>query len=291
MQYSILIGALASALVLGPILLLLNDNNTVYVSADKAAPAGLVADPTALAAQGEKREKLHGPQGRADTNAYRVWHQPDPAGGSAKKWFVDDAGRAVWLVDPGINGTENKRPDGSEVKKFDAPKALLVSYIIKGILDQKLPWALVLLGVMIAVVMELCGLPSLVFAVGVYLPLSSSAPLFVGGMVRWVVDRWWKKQPSHQGLTEEQFLAETDKSPGVLLSSGYIAGGAIAGIIIAILAGGLDEVDTALEKWSTAHNPFFHGASSGLLSLIPYVLLVGFLWMVARERLLRPRKG
>ncbi len=286
MQYAILIGALASALVLGPILLRLNDAATVYVPAAQAAPAGLVAPAGELG--NAKREKLSGPQALGDSKEYRVWHQPDPAGGSAKKWFVDSDGRAVWLVDPGINGTVTKRPDGSEVKKFDAPKALLVSYIIKGILDQKLPWALVLLGVMIAVVMELCGLPSLVFAVGVYLPLSSSAPLFVGGMVRWAVDRWWQKQPSHQGLTEEQFAAETDKSPGVLLSSGYIAGGAIAGIVIAFLAAGLPKWDTLLEETSKEHNPFFDGAASQWLSLLPYAALVGFLWMVARERMLRP---
>ncbi len=123
------------------------------------------------------------------------------------------------------------------VRKFDAPKATLMSYIIKGILDRKLPWALVLLGVMIAVVLELCGVPSLVFAVGVYLPISSSTPLFVGGALRWLADRYWFKQPGHSGLTAEQFAAESDKSPGVLLSSGYIAGGAIAGIIIAIRPG------------------------------------------------------
>ena len=64
-----------------------------------------------------------------------------------------------------------------------------MSYIIKGILDRQLPWGLVLLGVMIAIVLEMSGIPSLAFAVGVYLPLSSSTPIFIGGMVRWLVDR------------------------------------------------------------------------------------------------------
>ena len=63
-----------------------------------------------------------------------------------------------------------------------------MSYIIKGMLDRKLPWGLVLFGVMIAVVLELCGVSSLAFAVGAYLPISSSAPIFVGGLVRWLVD-------------------------------------------------------------------------------------------------------
>jgi hypothetical protein len=83
-------------------------------------------------------------------------------------------------VDPGINGTHRVRPDGSAVQKFDAPKATLISYIIKGILSHKLPWALVLLGAMTAVVLEMSGIPSLAFAVGVYLPLASSSPILIG---------------------------------------------------------------------------------------------------------------
>jgi hypothetical protein len=66
------------------------------------------------------------------------------------KYLVDDSGAAVYYVDPGINGTFTKRPDGSEVKKWSAPKAVLMSYIIKGILQRQLPWALVLFGVMIS---------------------------------------------------------------------------------------------------------------------------------------------
>src|SRR5207245_2540477 len=98
-------------------------------------------------------------------------------------------GRAVYLVDPGINGSHTTRPDGTQVRKYDAPKAVLMSYIIKGILDRQLPWALVIFGVIIALVLEMAKVPSLPFAVGVYLPLASSAPIFVGGMVRGYVDR------------------------------------------------------------------------------------------------------
>jgi uncharacterized oligopeptide transporter (OPT) family protein len=193
----------------------------------------------------------------------------------------------VWLVDPGINGQFTERPDGSTVRKFDAPKATLVSYIIKGILDQKLPWALVLLGVMIAVTLELCGVPSLVFAVCVYLPISSSAPLFFGGAIRWLVDRAMRKKAGYAQMSEEQFVAETDKSPGVLLASGYIAGGAIAGIVIAFLAGVLSDTDAKIQKWADASNPFYAGPNADLLSLFPFALIAGFLYLVAREKVLR----
>ncbi len=291
MQYAILLGAFGSAILLGPILMVLNEGGTIYQRVEKVAPAGLSTDATKLD-QG-KREKLAGVQAADDTQSYLVWQKTDAAGGPAGRYLVDDAGKAVWLVDPGINGNVTERPDGSKPQKFTAPKAVLVSYIIKGILDQKLPWALVLLGVMIAVTMELCGVPSLVFAVGVYLPISSSAPLFVGGAVRWLVDRYWNRQPQRAHLTEEERAAESDKSPGVLLSSGYIAGGAIAGIIIAITQGvpGINRIDAVLQEWAEKHNPFFEGPWSDLLALIPFAAIVVLLYLAGKERWLSARKS
>lgn len=286
-QYAILLGAFASSLVLGPILLKLNDAAIVYVPAAQVAP-GLKTDVAKLETG---TQSLVGPQARGDAAAYRVWHKTDAVGGPAGKYFVNDRGEAVWLVDPGINGAYNKRPDGSEVRKFDAPKATLMSYIIKGILDQKLPWALVLLGVMIAVTLQLSFVPALAFAVGVYLPLSASSPIFIGGLVRWLVDRQMRGHANRAHLTEDQHAAESDKSPGVLLASGYIAGGAIAGILIAFFAGVLGDFDAAVAKWSTAHNPFFEGSNADLLSLAPFAVLVGFLYLVAREKVLAPAKA
>src|SRR4029077_13253547 len=174
----------------------------------------------------------------------------------------------------------------SKVRKFEAPKATLMSYIIKGILDRKLPWALVLFGIMIAVVLELCGVSSLAFAVGVYLPISSSAPIFVGGLVRWCVDQSMRQRLKHQNLHETELVAESDKSPGVLLASGYIAGGAIAGIIIAFITGALDKVDAAITHWAETSNPFYAGANSDLLALLPFVALTVFLYLVGRETVL-----
>jgi OPT oligopeptide transporter protein len=165
--------------------------------------------------------------------AYHVWQRLDPDGGAAQRYLVNEQGVPVYLVDPGINGTHRVRPDGSGVQKFDAPKATLMSYIIKGILSHKLPWALVLFSAMIAVVLEMSGIPSLAFAVGVYLPLASSSPIFVGGIVRSLVDRYLKVKFRHKNLSAIELTAEGDKSPGVLLASGYIAGGAITGIVIA----------------------------------------------------------
>jgi len=277
-QIAILAGALASAVVLGPILLKLNDAATVYVPIAQVAP-GLRTDATALG----DTAVLQGPQALKDAASYRVWHKTDLAGGPAGKYLVDDAGRAVYLVDPGINGSHTTRPDGTQVRKYDAPKAVLMSYIIKGILDQQLPWALVIFGVVIALVLEMANVPSLPFAVGVYLPLSSSAPIFVGGMVRWLVDRRRNRLPAYANASEEERAAAGDRSPGVLLASGYIAGGALAGILIAFSAGVLGDFDKAVTAWSAAHNPFFEGRAADLLSLLPYAALIVLLYWTARE--------
>ncbi|MFM9032247.1 MAG: OPT/YSL family transporter, partial [Opitutaceae bacterium] len=172
-----------------------------------------------------------------------------------------------------------------------APIATLVSDISKGILYQNLPWALLLLGVMIAVTLQLSFVPALAFAVGVYLPLSASTPIFIGGLIRWVVDRRMRRQAAHARMSEEQFAAESDKSPGVLLASGYIAGGAIAGILIAFLAGVLGDFDAAVGKWAEKNNPFFEGPHADLLSLLPFAVIAGLLYLVARERVLGPRRN
>jgi len=281
-QYAILCGAFASALILGPVLLKLNDAGTVYVPAAQVAP-GLTVDASKLTDTG----MLHGPQGEADKNTYKVWHKTDTVGGPAGKYFVDNAGKAVYLVDPGINGHHKTRPDGTEVKKYDAPKAVLMSYIIKGILDRELPWTLVLFGVMIAIVLEMAGIASLAFSVGVYLPLVATLPIAIGGTVRWLADRRNNKLPQNLGLNEEERQAANDRSSGVLLASGYIAGGALAGIIIAITAGVLTDFDAAAARWAEAYNPFFAGDSANVLSMLPYAVIVGLLFWVAREKPVR----
>jgi putative OPT family oligopeptide transporter len=280
-QLAILAGALVSALVLGPILLVLNDAATTFVPAAEVAPAGLHVDVRTLPGARERPSAREG-----DGRDLLVWHKTDTAGGPAGRYLVDDGGTAVWLVDPGINGVHPRRADGTEVRKFDAPKATLMSYIIKGILDRRLPWGLVLFGVMIALVLEMSGIPSLAFAVGVYLPLSSSTPILAGGLVRWIVDRRHRPALEARGLSEEAIAGEADKSPGVLLASGYIAGGAIAGIGIAFLSGvsWLEPVDRALAAWASAHNPFFEGPRSDLLSLLPFALLAGWLLLVGIRR-------
>jgi putative OPT family oligopeptide transporter len=288
-QIAIVIGAFASALVLGPILLKLNDAATVYVPRISKEPASSAQGRTLQDVENFPSTLHVDPSTLTDREAYDskeflVWFKQTADNGPAGKYLVDGSGTPIYFVDPGINGTHRYTPDGArEIPKFDAPKATLMSYIIKGILNRQLPWGLVLLGVMIALVLEMSGVPSLAFAVGVYLPLSSSSPIFVGGLVRWLCDRYVRRKHRGQNLTEEELTAEGDKSPGVLLASGYIAGGAIAGILIAFMAGVTADLTDGITRWSTANNPFFEGPSSDVLSLAPFALLVACLYLVGRE--------
>ena len=285
-QIAILFGSLASALTLGYVLLFLNDAYTVYVpvpaNTQLHAPASEIGHAT----------KLQGLQAASDRKMYHVWQRMDPGGGAAQRYLVNDQGVPVYLVDPGINGTHKIRSDGSAVQKFDAPKATLMSYIIKGILSHRLPWALVLLGAMVAIVLEMSGIPSLAFAVGVYLPLASSSPILIGGIVRLLVDRYLKVKFRHKNLSETELTAEGDKSPGVLLASGYIAGGAITGILIAAkeMVGPLAAIGHRIDEWQTAHNPFLSGPYADLLALVPFFMISLLLYLVGRDLLLVARR-
>jgi len=126
---------------------------------------------------------------------------------------VDPAGVVHYQVVEGI---------GSD--KMAAPQARLMALVIDGILTRQLPWGLVLIGVFISILMEVVGVPALAFAVGVYLPLESTVPVFAGGLVRALVDR------------QRGSGAESDAGPGILYSSGLIAGGSMMGLGIAMLA-------------------------------------------------------
>jgi putative OPT family oligopeptide transporter len=158
-------------------------------------------------------------------------------------------------------------------QSLPAPQATLMSTIIRGLLSQNLPWGLVLCGVFIAIVLELCGVRSLSFAVGSYLPIATTAPIFVGGLVRWFVER-------KTGVTDESEI-----SSGTLFSSGLIAGGSIAGILYAILYGSRI-VEAADDAATTGMIPFLHEGGIGQIAgAIVFLVLAVVLARVARRRL------
>lgn len=129
-----------------------------------------------------------------------------------------------YLVDRGTSQAVARRVDGIGGKTFPAPQANLMAVLINGLLERKLPWDLVLIGVAIALFIELMGGHSLTFAVGVYLPLSSTMPIFIGGLVRKLADRRYGRKAD-----------DPSESEGTLWSSGLIAGGALVGVLTALL--------------------------------------------------------
>jgi putative OPT family oligopeptide transporter len=271
-QLAILVGAFSSALAIGVILLALNSAGTVYSQKNLPQPK----QPLDVAALTATAPRESAPD---DPTSYYVWHatEGNPEVVPPGRYLVDDQGQIRWLVDPGINGKLTHRDDGTEVRKFSPPQAELFALITHGILNQKLPWILVLLGVVIAVVMELCGVSALPFAVGVYLPLSSTTPIFLGGMVRYVVERFGSKQ-SDRPASE----LESEMSPGSLLSTGYIAGGTIAGVILAffnfpILA------PIANTLGSVGQNVPYQMTTA----LVTFLLLAAFLVLVGKGWLLK----
>jgi putative OPT family oligopeptide transporter len=111
-------------------------------------------------------------------------------------------------------------------EELPAPQAVLMKLVIDGVLDQNLPWALILIGVGIAAVASVFKIPVLAFAVGVYLPLSTMAAVFLGGLMRWLLTR---------NVPPE--VAEERRERGVLFGSGLVGGGGLTGVLLAVWVG------------------------------------------------------
>ena len=272
-QIAILIGTISSALFIGLVLLKMNDAATVFAHRDYP---GFRADPAALTEQ----QHLRGPDAASDAAAYHVLRLSEPREGvPAGKYLVDDQGKIRYLEDPGINGQVKTRDTGEKVEKYNAPKAMLMSFIIDGIMSRKLPWSLVLIGVFISILLELLGLSSLAFAVGVYLPVSTSIPIMIGGLVRWAADRSARRK-----LTG----AEAESGPGVLFSSGLIAGGAVTGMILALIQ--LGGPGRRFMAWINVSEKL-PLSGSDLFSILLFLGLAGVLWLVASDRFLASKKA
>jgi len=129
-----------------------------------------------------------------------------------------------YLYNPATQQIEIQWTQGIGSEKAAAPQGRLMATVINGILSRKLPWSLVLLGVALVIMVELLGIRSLTLAVGAYLSIGTTLAIFVGGFMRWMVDRAMAKE----GLAAE---TESEISPGSLYASGLIAAGGIVGLM------------------------------------------------------------
>ena len=151
---------------------------------------------------------------------------------------------------------------GLGTEEIPAPQATLMKLVIEGVLDQSLPWGLVGIGVALAAVAEIFRIPSLPFAVGVYLPVSTMVPVFLGGALRWAANRG-------SGGTEA-------RERGVLFGSGLVGGEGILGVGLAVAAGVLGRAPEGL-------GPDWAGAAAPWVGLAAFLLLAGLFWRTVRH--------
>ncbi len=159
---------------------------------------------------------------------------------------------------------------------YAAPQATLMATLIKGLLSFNLDWTFVLSGVFIAIVMELCGVKALSFAVGLYLPLSTTLPIFIGGLVKAIVD--WRAKRKNK-LAEDSELGQ-----GSLFATGLVAGGALAGVVVALLTVN-EGISNSLKSISAEHglSSLFGGGGYQLLGVLFFAFMAFTLYRVATK--------
>lgn len=279
-QIAILIGAIGSALAVGWTLTLLNRSYEYQVPEVRAgfvAPAaGSAPDGNVVVLDQTMSGFRVGGGATIDTARYQVVRvYVETNGVPAGRYLVDQTSREIrYVVDPGIGG-RMREYEGRTLTRLDSPKATLMAFITDGILTHRLPWALVLIGVFLAIAIELMGVQSLPVTVGVYLPLTTSAGIFAGGIVRWLVER--------RVRSDNRSLAEIESGPGVLFSSGLIAGGAICGIVIAAIAGAKGSAEWLSEAVGL-HHVLGGVATSSIVGLIVFAILGTLLYRVGLRK-------
>lgn len=185
-------------------------------------------------------------------------------------------GWVVQLLDtptPAMVAQGLKHAIGSDT--YPAPQATLMATLARGILSFNLDWQFVMVGVFIAVTVELCGLKALAFAIGLYLPLSTTLPIFIGGAIKGIVD--WRAERRGEAVDDSEL------SRGSLFATGLIAGGALTGVFVAILAvlapgftgaANMEQLMTAI----MSHGAFY------LLSVAFFLVMCGILYRLAIKK-------
>ena len=155
---------------------------------------------------------------------------------------------------------------GFGTEELPAPQATLMKVVIEGVLQQNLPWTFVVIGVGIALICELFRIPSLPFAVGVYLPVSTMVPVFFGGFLRWFAEK----------RSESKEQAEKRRERGVLFGSGLVGGEGLLGVGIAAVA-------VFLKRASEGIGYSWAGNFAQVLSIIAFIILGGLFWKLVNK--------
>jgi uncharacterized oligopeptide transporter (OPT) family protein len=179
-----------------------------------------------------------------------------------------------YLYSPATGRIEVQWIQGIGSEKAAAPQARLMATVINGILSRKLPWGLVMMGVFLVIAVELLGIRSLSFAVGAYLSIGTTLAIFVGGVVRWMVDQALKKAGA------DAAEADSEISPGSLYASGLIAAGGIVGLFGVALKG----YETTVGKGDILNFPHTFLDNTGV-SVVAFLMLAFSLYYFARKPL------
>ncbi len=269
-QIALVVGVLVSSFAIGGTLILMNIGLAQYKTIQ--IPLNINILPTGV----ERQDNAFQHEGKTYVLVNAI--------GSAE---VPDG---KYLYDPATNQIEVQWVQGIGSDQAAAPQARLMATVISGILNQRLPWRLVFLGVFLVIAVELLGIRSLPFAVGSYISIATTMAMFAGGLLRWIVERG----------TEQKSGAESEVSPGSLYSSGLIAAGGVFGLLAIFLNLLQDpELSKRLPHWLTSvlflpwpakifalGEKIMPGASqSPWLGVVMFLLLASSLFVFARRKL------
>jgi uncharacterized oligopeptide transporter (OPT) family protein len=254
-QIGLVIGVLAASFAIGGTLILMNKGLEKYTPVQ--IPLNLAQLPTGV--QVEDPNYPHQGKTYILVNALGSREVPD----------------GKYLYDATTGRVEIQWVQGIGSERAAAPQARLMATVINGILNQRLPWHLVLLGVFLVIAVELLGIRSLAFAVGSYLSIATTMAIFAGGVVRWLAER---------GRTQAEH-AESEVSPGSLYSSGLIAAGGVFGLLGIIIRVLEDAGALRPGRFSVGPKLLGHLAQSDWLSVLMFFLLAASLFFFARKKL------
>jgi putative OPT family oligopeptide transporter len=271
-QWALMIGVMVSVFVIGGTLMLMNFGLSEFRPLQRAIDIDKVRTEQTLRGAAVRVEK--------------ELDDPHPQTYRDKKYILVNAlgSRELpdgkYLYDPDTKQIEVQWITGIGSDKAAAPQGRLMATVITGILNQRLPWRLVAMGVFLVIAVELLGIRSLSFAVGSYLGLHTTLAIFCGGVVRWAAERGRQTSGGH---------AESDVSPGSLFASGLIAAGGVMGLI-AIVINVLGDPELGIRlipPGVLAFGPKIAPAlaTSNLLAVVMFALLAYSLYHFARKKL------
>ena len=271
-QWALMIGVMVSVFVIGGTLMLMNFGLSEFRPMQRAIDIDKVRAEQGLRGAAVRVEK--------------ELDDPHPQTYRDKKYILVNAlgSRELpdgkYLYDADTKQIEVQWITGIGSDKAAAPQGRLMATVITGILNQRLPWRLVAMGVFLVIAVELLGIRSLSFAVGSYLGLHTTLAIFCGGIVRWAAERGRQSSGAH---------AESDVSPGSLFASGLIAAGGVMGLI-AIVINVLGDPELGIKlipPGVMAFGPKIAPglAASNLFAVVMFVLLAYSLYHFARKKL------